>query len=180
MALVIDGFAHVMPRQLCEAMLAAYPTNELKGLSALTYMGNMEKRVRAMDKYKVDKQILTLARPSIWINMPDDLTFAMTRLANDAVAEAARQHADRLIPVATLPVPAHGDSVLSGAVHAFECGYKFFGPQHIVFATDYPFGPREGEARMADALREVATVNLPEREKELILSGNLLGIIHKQ
>jgi len=35
----------------------------------------------------------------------------------------------------------YGDTVLNGAVHAMECGYKFYGPEHIVFATDYPSVP---------------------------------------
>ena len=38
----------------------------------------------------------------------------------------------------------YGDMVLNGSLHALECGYKFFGPKQIVFATDYPFGPRQG------------------------------------
>jgi aminocarboxymuconate-semialdehyde decarboxylase len=320
MALVIDAFGHVMPTPFCQTLLAAYPTVELKELSVLTYFGDMENRVRILDKHGIDKQVLTLARPSIWMNMPPEMTFRMTPLANDAVAEVARKFPDRLIPTGTLPVPTeeylpefdrcmnelgmagiqivsnidgkqlddpafraffaranetktplwihpqlqqgwsqqwvldkifgwpfdttiamarlvfsgmmeefpdlnivvhhmgamvphfserikgfydstyfpranfiplkkgpleyfgrfYGDSVLNGSVHAFECGYKFFGPEHIVFATDYPFGPNQGEEWMAGALHQIKSVDLPQNEKDLILAGNVQRIISRQ
>lgn len=320
MPLVIDAFGHVMPTSLCETLLKAHPTIEMKELSVFTYFGDMEKRVRTLDKHKIDKQVLTLARPSIWLGMPADVMRKMTPLANDAVAEVARKYPDRFIPTGMLPVPSeeylpefdrcinqlgmagiqivsnidgkplddpefrqffaranetrtpiwihpqlqkgwsqqwvldkifgwpfdttiamarlvfsgmmeefpnlniivhhmgamvphfserikgfydstyfpranfiplkkdpleyfgrfYGDSVLNGSVHAFECGYKFFGPKHIVFATDYPFGPNEGEEWMAGAIHQVQTIDLPQNEKELILSGNLNRIIEKR
>ena len=320
MALVIDGFGHVMPKSFCDTLLKAYPTVELKELSGLTYFGDMENRVKVLDKHKIDKQVLTLARPTIWMGMSAEVALKMTRLANDAVAEVAKKYPDRFIPTGTLPVPSeeylpefdrcmnelgmagiqivsningkplddpafrpffakanatktpiwihpqlqagwsqqwvldkifgwpfdttiamarlvfsgmmeefpnlnivvhhmgamvphfsetikgfynsdyfpranfiprkkgpldyfrrfYGDSVLNGSVHAFECGYKFFGPKHIVFATDYPFGPKQGKEWMAAALRQVQAIDLPQKEKDLILSGNLLRIIAKR
>jgi len=65
----------------------------------------MENRVRVLDKFRIDKQVLTIARPDIWMNMSKDLLFEMTRYANDTVAEAASKYPDRFIPVGTLPVP---------------------------------------------------------------------------
>lgn len=62
MGLVIDGFAHVMPKSFAEALSQSYSTDELQELSILGYFGDMENRVRVLDKYKIDKQVLTLAR----------------------------------------------------------------------------------------------------------------------
>jgi predicted TIM-barrel fold metal-dependent hydrolase len=320
MGIVIDAFAHVMPKSFCELLLKDYPTLELKELSTFTYFGDMQKRIRVLDKYKIDKQVLTLARPTIWMGMPAKLVSKMTPIANDAVAEVAGKYPGRFIPVGTLPVPSeeylaeldrcmnelgmagiqivsningkplddpafkpffaranatktpiwihpqlqkgwsqqylldkifgwpfdttiamarlvfsgimeefpnlnivvhhmggmvpyfserikgfhgssymprgnfvplkkdplvyfrrfYGDSVLNGAVHAFECGYKFFGPRHSVFATDYPFGPKEGVDWTAGALRQMRAIDIPQKEKELILSGNLMRIIKKR
>jgi len=44
MGMVIDGFAHVMPKRLLEALLKAHPTTELKELAPLTYFSDMENR----------------------------------------------------------------------------------------------------------------------------------------
>jgi len=319
--MIIDGFGHVMPKSFCDTLLKVYPTDELRELSVLPYFGDIENRLRVLDKHGIDKQVLTLARASIWVSMPPKVAPAMVRAANDAVAEFAATHPDRFIATATLPFPTdeyidefdrcvnqlkvagiqimsnangkqlddpdfraffkkanetktpiwihpqlhagwsqqyvldkifgwpfdttmamarlvfsgimeefqhlnivvhhmgamvphfserikgfydagpmfpraqfkpmkkdpleyfrrfYGDSVLNDSVHAFECGYKFFGPEHIVFATDYPFGPKQGEEWMAGALHQVRMIDLPAREKELIFSGNLLRIIGKR
>jgi aminocarboxymuconate-semialdehyde decarboxylase len=74
----------------------------------------------------------------------------------------------------------YADTVLNGSVHAFECGYKFFGPDQIIFATDYPFGPEKGEAWMEATLRQVKEANLPEAEKDQIFADNLMGLIKKR
>lgn len=106
MGMVIDGFAHVMPKRCLEALLDAYPTVELKELAPLTYFSDMENRVRVLDKYKIDKQVLTTARPTVWINMPRETLPRLMRVANDSIAEAAGTFPDRFIPVGHIPVPS--------------------------------------------------------------------------
>jgi aminocarboxymuconate-semialdehyde decarboxylase len=105
MGLVIDGFSHVMPKAFAEALMEVHPTEELKKLAKHTYFGDMDNRLRVLDKYGVDKQILTLARPSILIGMPSGVVAKMTRLANDLVAAAAKRFPDRFIAVGTLINP---------------------------------------------------------------------------
>jgi predicted TIM-barrel fold metal-dependent hydrolase len=314
MALVIDGFSHFLPKTFAEELGETYPTGELKGLTGLAYFSDLENRARVLDKFKIDRQVLTLARPNIWINMPKDIALKMTRAANDALAKGTKQFPDRFIAVGTLPmlneefsfefdrcveelgmagiqiftniegkspddpesrwlflkanrmrIPLwihpqvrnewpqdfaldkilgwpfetslvmsrlvfsgimeeyphlkiithhmggmipyfserikggyegrelfsnakfgslpkdpldyfrrfYGDTVLNGSVPAFECGYKFFGPEHILFATDYPFGPKRGERWIEGALHQIMTINLPQTEKDQILGGNL-------
>ena len=65
----------------------------------------MENRIRILDKLGFDKQVLTLARPSTWIGIPTEAIPELTRLANDTVAEAAKQFPDRFIAVGTLLSP---------------------------------------------------------------------------
>jgi aminocarboxymuconate-semialdehyde decarboxylase len=321
MGLVIDGFAHVMPKDFAEALMGVHPTDELRKLAKHTYFGDMENRVRVLDKFGIDKQVLTLARPSTWIGIPTDAVPKMTRLGNDTVAAVAKQFPDRFIAVGTLPVPTeeylpefdrclnelgmagiqiltnidgrrlhdprfrpfferanatktpiwihpqlvegwseefaldkifgwlyetsitlaqlvfsgimeaypdlriiphhmgamvphnsgrlkgfyeardlypgtglvtlprdpldyfkrfYGDTMLCGTVHAFECGYKFFGPEHIVMATDYPFGPQQGELWVKETLDQIDGIGLSQTEKDLILSGNLLRLIGRR
>jgi aminocarboxymuconate-semialdehyde decarboxylase len=320
MGLVIDGFSHILPKTFAEGLYRAHPTDELRELASFEYFGDMENRVRVLDKFQIDKQILTVARPSIWLDLPQNIVMEMTLLANDAVAEMARMFPDRFLPVGTLPLPSeaymeefdrcmndlgmvgmqvfanvegrnldepefraffekanntrtpvwlhpqlwkewptdfgldktlgwifdtslamsrlvysgimeaypdlkiithhmgamiphfserirgfyeakifprvkfaplsesplvyfkrfYADTVLNGSVHAFECGYKFFGPDQIVFATDYPFGPERGETWMEGALHQIAAADLPQIEKDQILGGNLQTLIERR
>lgn len=319
MGLIIDGFSHIMPKSFAEKLYKAHPTDELRELASFEYFGHVEERVRILDKHKIDKQILTIARPSIWLSLPEEIVPDMTRAANDAVAEVAGQFPDRFIPIGSLPVPSeaflpefdrcmddlgmagmqifanvdgknidepefraffkkandsdtpvwihpqlwkewsteyvldkifgwifdtslamsrlvfsgimeecpnlkiithhmgamvphfserikgfhnagifpranfaplskdpleyfkrfYADTVLNGSVHAFECGYKFFGPDQIIFATDYPFGPEKGEAWMESTLRQVKAAGLPQAENDKIFADNLVGLIKK-
>lgn len=80
-----------------------YNTKELQELIAYSQFSDLETRVQLLDKYGIDKQVLTLARPNVWLGMPKDLMLEMTRKANDAVAEAAEEFPDRFIAVGTLP-----------------------------------------------------------------------------
>jgi len=320
MGIVIDAFSHILPKSFAEDLILAHPTDELKEAAELGYIGEMENRVRVLDKFKIDKQVLTLARPNIWINMPEETALKMARKANDAVAKANKEFPDRFISVGTLPmlsekfmpefercidelglvgiqvfsnmggrylddsefrwffsksnktrIPVwihpqvrvdwpeeyginkvlgwlfdtsvalyrlvfsgimneypelrivthhmggmiphfserikwsyaghqlfphgkfitlpkdpleyfqrfYGDTVLNGSVHAFECGYKFFGPEHIVFGTDYPWGPNKGERFIEGALHQIRSAQIPQAEKEQILGGNLQELLKK-
>jgi aminocarboxymuconate-semialdehyde decarboxylase len=67
----------------------------------------------------------------------------------------------------------YGDTALSGATPAaYSCGYDFFGPNRIMFATDYPFGGEGGELFIRENLSGVRSMNIPGDEMEKILSGN--------
>ncbi len=320
MGMIIDGFGHIMPRRFLEELLKTYPTLESKESLALAYLGDMKKKIKDLDEHKIDKQVLCIARPSIWMKMPDDEAERLNILANDAVAEEAAAYPGRFYPIGHIALPTekclpevdrcinklgmagiqvvsningkpldspefrpfwarmndtktpvwlhpqvqgdtnefvidktygwiyetsvaltrlvfsgimhdypdlriithhmggmlphfserikgfydarsmfprsnfkftpddplvyfkrfYGDMVLNGSLHALECGYKFFGPKQIVFATDYPFGPRQGVEWMEGSLRTLQQVDLPQAEKEMIASGNLLGLIARK
>lgn len=323
MGIIVDGFAHVLPKSFAEALMQAHPTDELRKLAKHTYFGDMENRIRILDKLGFDKQVLTLARPSTWIGIPTEAIPELTRLANNTVAEAAKRFPDRFIAVGTLLIPTeeylpeldrctnelgmagiqivtnvdgipvddprfrpffakanstktpiwlhpqlvkgwaekyildkmfgwiyetsvalsrlvfsgmmeqypdltiishhlgamiphfagrikhfyefremfpgtdmvtlpkdpldyfkrfYGDTatMLSGAGHALQCGRKFFGPDRIIMATDYPFGPQQGEYSARDTLDEIKRADLPQAEKDMILGGNFLSLIKRQ
>jgi predicted TIM-barrel fold metal-dependent hydrolase len=320
MALIIDGFTHILPKLFAEEFSLIHPTDELRELTGLTHLSDIEMRIRVMDKYKIDKQVLTLARPSIWMNIPSTIALKMTRKANDAVAKAAKQFPDRFIGVGTLPILSeefmpefdrcideldmvgiqifsnidgrnlddmefrsffakanstrtpiwihpqlqagwsqeflldkifgwpfdttlamarlvfsgivehyrdlkiithhmggmiphyssrikgiydtrenspranfamlskdpleyfkkfYGDTVLNGSLHAFECGCKFFSPEQIVFATDYPYGPEKGELWIKETLHQINASHLSQAEKDQILGENLQRLYKK-
>ena len=99
----IDAFAHVLPEQFIEEMLEVHPTEELEAVSDAPRFWDMDIRFRDLDKYGIDKQVITLARPPIWRGIDRENALEMTRLANNEVSKMAERHPDRLIPVATLP-----------------------------------------------------------------------------
>jgi aminocarboxymuconate-semialdehyde decarboxylase len=322
MGMVIDAFSHVLPNSFAEALMQAHPTDELRNLLKHNYLPDMETRARVLDKLGIQRQAITLARPTTWVGMAPELVPKMTRLANDAVARDATLFPDRFLAVGTLLFPteeylpefdrcvnelgmvgiqiftniggrplddpefrpffAHAnatrtpiwlhpqlakgwppdyaldkslgwpfetsialsrlvfsgmmeqypdlviiahhmggmipffsgrlqgfyeirdtfpgtrlatlprdpleyfqrfyvDTVLAGAVHALECGYKFFSAGHVVMATDYPYGPDRGEAwarGQPELLDQIA--GLTRAEKDMILGGNLLRLINRQ
>ena len=100
MAMIIDGFGHVFPKRFLDVLMKNHPTVELKELSVLTYFGDMKNRVKVLDEHKIDKQVLTLARPSVWMNMPKAELERLTPIANDAIAEAAAES-----PAGSSPLP---------------------------------------------------------------------------
>jgi predicted TIM-barrel fold metal-dependent hydrolase len=66
----------------------------------------------------------------------------------------------------------YADTAIDGTQGAFMCGYSFFGPDRILFGTDYPFGPEEGESFIRDNLENVKTMPIAEDAREKILSRN--------
>lgn len=50
----------------------------------------------------------------------------------------------------------YGDTVFSGAHHPLDCALAFFGADHLLFATDMPFGAEGGELFVRETIAAVA------------------------
>ncbi|MEM4375077.1 MAG: amidohydrolase family protein [Nitrososphaerota archaeon] len=72
----------------------------------------------------------------------------------------------------------YADTVLGGHLPAAKCGYEVFGPDHIVFATDYPFGPEIGRAFIRQAINIVRELNIPEEEQSKIFHKNARELLN--
>jgi len=60
-----------------------------------------------------------------------------------------------------------------------RCALDFFGADHLVFGTNYPYGPEEGCRFVRNSLEAVRGLGLEEAETHAILGGTaarLLGI----
>lgn len=66
----------------------------------------------------------------------------------------------------------YGDTVLGGSTSAFKCGLDFFGPEHVVFASDCPFDPEGGPMFLRDGIASIEAAGLPEVDKQRIYTGN--------
>ena len=65
-----------------------------------------------------------------------------------------------------------GDTAVDGTAAALPCGHAFFGTERMLFGTDYPFSPEEGEVYLRENLTIVKEMALPEEDKAKILGGN--------
>jgi uncharacterized protein len=66
----------------------------------------------------------------------------------------------------------YGDTALDGSLSALRCGYDFFGPDRLLYGTDFPFGGEKGECFIRDNLDSVKKLDIPTKDRNKILSGN--------
>ncbi|MGH7611627.1 MAG: amidohydrolase family protein [Candidatus Dormibacteria bacterium] len=103
--MIIDAYSHVFPEPLIEAMAGVKPGAELQALREQSpYLRDPERRLRYLDQHHFDVQVLTLARPPVWLGIERQDLHRLTRLANDAIAEFCATHPDRFLGVGVLPV----------------------------------------------------------------------------
>ncbi len=67
----------------------------------------------------------------------------------------------------------YADTAVYGWKPALNCALAFFGPDHILFATDYPFGPEAGERYLHCTVQSIHELEISEEDKEKIFSGNV-------
>jgi predicted TIM-barrel fold metal-dependent hydrolase len=66
----------------------------------------------------------------------------------------------------------YADTSLFGATDAIGCGLKFFGVDHVLFASDMPFDPEKGTQFIRDTIRDIESLGLPEADRRQIFEGN--------
>lgn len=79
----------------------------------------------------------------------------------------------------TLPMPLfdyfsmfYYDTAVGGSAAAVRCAYEVFGADRLVFATDAPQGPADGEVRLKTYPGIVRSLGLSEEENQKIFEGN--------
>ena len=66
----------------------------------------------------------------------------------------------------------YGDTAIYGSKAGMMCGFSFFGPDHILFSTDYPFGPDHGERWVRDTVKAMKELAINDEDKEKIFEKN--------
>lgn len=69
------------------------------------------------------------------------------------------------------------DTAVGGSAAAIRCAYEVFGAGKLLFATDALNGPEGGVMRLRTYPGVIQSLNLPETEREKIMSGNMLGLL---
>jgi len=133
---------------------------------------------------------------------PYETTMAMTRLVMSGIMEkypklkVVVHHCGAMLPFfakrVTLGVPEpaeitnltkppveyykrfYGDTVLGGNTPALMCGHAFFGTDHMVFASDYPYpgGVARADIALGEVIKSVEDMNVSDEEKVKIFSKN--------
>jgi aminocarboxymuconate-semialdehyde decarboxylase len=73
----------------------------------------------------------------------------------------------------------YADTVLGGNVPALMAGHSFFGTDHMLFASDYPYpgGADKGEVVLREVIKSVEMMNVTEEDKAKIFSKNARRIL---
>lgn len=66
----------------------------------------------------------------------------------------------------------YGDTATDGTMGSYDCGHAFFGPDRMIYGSDYPFGPEAGEDFIRSNLEGVKLLKVPAADKKKILGEN--------
>ena len=66
----------------------------------------------------------------------------------------------------------YADTATFGARDATVCGLKFFGPDHVLFGTDAPFGPENKWGYTRWTIEVIESLDLTPEERNAIYEGN--------
>ena len=66
----------------------------------------------------------------------------------------------------------YADTALFGAVGAMECGFAFFGVDHVLFGTDMPFDPEGGPGFIRDTIRAIGEMRIANSDRSKIYELN--------
>ncbi|MFH1489442.1 MAG: amidohydrolase family protein [Pseudomonadota bacterium] len=71
----------------------------------------------------------------------------------------------------------YGDTALYGGIAELDMGHRFFGSEHILFGTDYPYDAVNGDKFIKKTIDAVYGMNISDHERELIFEGNIKRIL---
>lgn len=72
----------------------------------------------------------------------------------------------------------YGDTALNGSTAGLMCGYAFFGAEHMIFATDFPYDNENGDRFTREVIGSVKLMNIPDEHKERIFESNAKRLLH--
>jgi len=72
----------------------------------------------------------------------------------------------------------YADTATDGGRVGLECGHAFFGAEHILFGTDYPYDLANGDKFINKTIDAVHKMNISDTDKGLIFEGNIKRILH--
>ena len=71
----------------------------------------------------------------------------------------------------------YADTALYGDTPSLMCGFDYFGPEKMVFATDYPYDMDNGDLFIHRTVEAVQKMSISEADKQRIFAGNSKGLL---
>lgn len=71
----------------------------------------------------------------------------------------------------------YADTVSNGALGPLRLALDFYGPDHLVFALDYPFGPEAGEKWLREIPAAVESLDLTDEQWQNVVGGTIARLI---
>ena len=71
----------------------------------------------------------------------------------------------------------YADTAVFGAYDATVCGLNFFGPDHVLFASDAPFDPERGPMYIRETIAILDRLPMPEADRQKIYWQNAVDLL---
>ena len=71
----------------------------------------------------------------------------------------------------------YADTAVFGAYDATVCGLNFFGPEHVLFASDAPFDPERGPMYIRETIAILDRLPMPEADRQKIYWRNAVDLL---
>jgi predicted TIM-barrel fold metal-dependent hydrolase len=104
----------------------------------------------------------------------DAMNQEVLRYRDSALTEASQ--AKLSAPVSDYFRKFYNDTMVNGSLPALRCGMEFFGAERMMYGTDFPMGPNDGEDWPVSVLHSIREFDISPSDRELILSGNFRRI----
>jgi aminocarboxymuconate-semialdehyde decarboxylase len=104
--MIIDVFNHFMPKAYLDRLRQLIPDHvAVTAFPRIAALVDVDARLRLLDEFGDLQQVLSLANPPLELVGSKDVTPALARIANDALAEICRKHPGRFPAfIAALPM----------------------------------------------------------------------------
>jgi len=66
----------------------------------------------------------------------------------------------------------YADTALCGGRIGTVCGLEFYGADHVLYASDAPFGPEGGASYIRETMKVIGSLDIAEADKEKICYRN--------
>ena len=66
----------------------------------------------------------------------------------------------------------YADAAINGSVPALMCACAFFGADHFMFGTDWPFDSQRGERSTRETIEAIEQMDISDAEKKMIFEDN--------
>jgi aminocarboxymuconate-semialdehyde decarboxylase len=66
----------------------------------------------------------------------------------------------------------YADTAIGGSIPAMMCAYAFFGAEHFLFGSDWPFDSQRGERNTREAIETIEEMDIGDAEKKMLFEDN--------